>query len=141
MGGVIIQNATEAEGGNEVEVIAMLDKSKRSFFFAVLAIFIICEAFLIQINPAVFDKSVSTIMTERKWWPDIDWRRQLFGGSEEEEVEEEEEDKGDRGYDPFADMVYEAEARLRTFNIYDANYPARAARFDAMRKRNSLRKR
>ena len=48
----------------------------------------------LQINPAVFDKSVSTIMTERKWWPDIDWRRQLFGGSEEEEVEEEEEDKG-----------------------------------------------
>merc|ERR1712117_482630 len=136
MGGVIIQNATEAEGGNEVEVITMLDKSKRSFFFAVLAIFIICETFLIQINPAVFDKSVSTIMTERKWWPDIDWRRQLFGGREEEE-----EDKGDRGYDPFADMDYEAEARLRTFNIYDANYPARAARFDAMRKRNSLRTR
>ena len=49
---------------------------------------------------------------------------------------------GDRGYDPFADMDYEAEARLRTFNIYDANYPARAARFDAMRRRrNSLRKR
>ena len=106
----------------------MLEKSKRSFFFAVLAIFIICETFLIQasaihfsilgfqkqvqeliikpevyecqdpvlqINPAVFDKSVSTIMTERKWWPDIDWRRQLFGGSEDdEEVEEEEEDKG-----------------------------------------------
>ena len=38
-------------------------------------------------------------------------------------------------------MDYEAEARLRTFNIYDANYPARAARFDAMRRRNSLRKR
>ena len=48
---------------------------------------------------------------------------------------------GDRGYDPFADMDYEAEARLRTFNIYDANYPARAARFDAMRRRDSLRKR
>ena len=32
---------------------------------------------------------------------------------------------GDRGYDAFADMDYEAEARLRTFNIYDANFPNR----------------
>ena len=44
----------------------------------------------LQINPAVFDKSVTTMMTERKWWPDIDWRRQLFGGSNEEEDEEDE---------------------------------------------------
>jgi len=114
----------------------MLENKKRSFFFALLALFIICETFLIQINPAVFDKSVSTIMTERKWWPG-DWHRSIFGGNENEK--EDDDDKGERGYDHFADMDYEAEARLRTFNLYDADYPARAARFDA--RRDSLRKR
>ena len=45
-----------------------------------------------QINPAVFDKSVSTIMTERKWWPG-DWQKSIFGGNENEE-EEDDDDKG-----------------------------------------------
>ena len=44
-----------------------------------------------QINPAVFDKSVSTIMTERKWWPG-DWHRSIFGGNENEK--EDDDDKG-----------------------------------------------
>ena len=51
-----------------------------------------------QINPSVFDKSLTTIMTERKWWP-TDWQRQLFGGSgggedDDDDVEEKEEETG-----------------------------------------------
>ena len=64
----------------------------------------------LQINPAVFDKSVTTMMTERKWWPDIDWRRQLFGGGNEEENEDDEgADNSDQGcqmakFDPFLSL-------------------------------------
>ena len=60
------KNATEAEGGNEVEVIAMLDKSKRSFFFAVLAIFIICETFLIQASAFHFFNSILGFQKQEK---------------------------------------------------------------------------
>jgi hypothetical protein len=82
---------------------SMFDNKRKRLFVLLLTVFITGEMILIQVNPSIFDKSLTNMISDTKWWS-------LFGATGTGK-EADDNFAEDDITDDFEGIDYDAEAR------------------------------